>query len=87
MALITKLEKHDWETAAPGQDSSHSGLFTYNLYKDKGITSRLEITLFVNDKEGETDGIKLHSKIDSGKFPEDKIEDIIQKIEDSIRIK
>ena len=62
-------------------------MFTYNLYKDKGITQRLEVTLFVNDKEGLGEGIKLHSKTETGKFPEDKIEDIIQKIEESIRIK
>jgi hypothetical protein len=62
-------------------------LFTYNLYKDKNTTSRLEVTLYVNDKEGVTEGIKVHSKLESGKFPEDKIEDIIQKIEDSIRVK
>ena len=52
-------------------------MFTYNLYKDKGITSRLEVTLFVNDKEGVGEGIKLHSKTETGKFPEDKLEDII----------
>ncbi len=60
-------------------------MFQYNLYKDKGITGRLEVTLFVNNKDDQSaGGVKLHSKEETNRFPEDKINDIIAKIEDSI---
>jgi hypothetical protein len=60
-------------------------MFQYNLYKDKGITSRLDVTLYTNSKDDQSEnGIKLHSKIETQRFPEDKIDDIITKIEGSI---
>ena len=86
MATIHKLEKHDWNSYDKTKTQPQmGGMFQYNLYKDKGITQRLEATLFVNNKDDQSEGgIKLHSKLDTNKFPEDKINDIISKIEDSI---
>ena len=86
MAAINKLEQHDWDSHdKTATQPQKGGLFQYNLYMDKGITGRLEATLFVNSKDDQSEGgIKLHSKLETKKFPEDKIDDIISKIEGSI---
>lgn len=86
MATINKLEKQDWVSYDKTKTQPQmGGMFQYNLYKDKGITSRLEVTLYANSKDDQSEGgIKLHSKHETSKFPEDKIEDIISKIEGTI---
>jgi len=86
MATIQKLEKHDWDSYDKTKTQPQKGgMFQYNLYKDKGITSRLEVTLFANSKDDQSEGgVKLHSKHETNSFPEDKIEDIISKIEGTI---
>lgn len=87
MATIQKLEKHEWDSYDDITKTQRQlgGMFQYNLYKDKGITSRLDVTLYANSKDDQSEkGIKLHSKLETQRFPEDKIDDIITKIEGSI---
>ncbi len=53
MAVIAEIEKH------------YKGVFKYVIYRDKSITGRLEVTLYLPGKE---EGIVLHSKQQSKLF-------------------
>ena len=44
-------------------EQKHKGEFEYHLYRDPGVTGRLEATAFIGNKNAdEGDGIVLHSK-------------------------
>lgn len=44
-------------------EQKHKGQFEYHLYRDPGVTGRLEATAFIGSKDSTgSDGILIHSK-------------------------
>ena len=58
-------------------------MFQYNLYKDKGRTGRLEVHLFLNSKDDSDNatGTLLHSKVETGKFIDDNMQNFLMKLD------
>ena len=49
-------------------EATYPGQFQYNLYRDKGTTGRLEVTVYLNTKDDQGEGILIHSKAATKKY-------------------
>ena len=58
MDAVSHIEK----VAGPGK-------ITYYFYRDQGKSGRLEVTVFPNAETDEGEGILVHSKKQSHKYP------------------
>ena len=56
------------------------GKITYYFYKDKGLTNRLEVTLYPNAETEEGEGILIHSKAKTKRYPHDDFVSFINTI-------
>ena len=43
-------------------EQKYKGEFAYHLYRDPGVTGRLEATAYIGTKDTSGDGVILHSK-------------------------
>ena len=59
-------------------------VFKYTLYKDAGITGRLELTVFPNQTTEVGDGILVHSKASTRTYPSHDYSGLMAKILEAI---
>ena len=60
------------------------GKITYYYYKDHGKSGRLEVTVFPNAETDEGDGILVHSKKQSHKYPHEDYIKFIHSIAEAL---
>ena len=71
--------------AAIGEiEKKQPGVFKYYLYPDKGVTGRLEVTLYLNSTDASGEGILLHSKQASKKYIHQDYETFLALLEDAL---
>ena len=71
--------------AAIGEiEKKYQGAFKYYLYPDRGVTSRLEVTLYLNSTDVSGEGILLHSKQASKKYIHQDYETFLALLEDAL---
>ena len=62
-------------------EAKYPGKFCFELTKDKGVTSRLEVTAFMNKT---TQGIPLHQKSRGEGYPQNNWDQLFKRIDEQL---
>ncbi len=62
----------------------HPNLFKYTVYRDPGVTGRLEATVFPGQSSDSGEGIVIHSKASSKKYISENYETFLALLAEAV---